>query len=339
MPASGSRTHCASRAIARARAPYTREEKGGELVLTFTIARGPLHRDRIGRRPAGNASIAAADLAPLLQIKPGDPFVEARAGLVAAAMAELYRVRGFAQAAVKPDHPGAAGGTGRRRDVSAGRRFGSRSTKARRPSSAASTFEGNTAIAAADAAGADGAAGRQAVLSAAAVRRSRRDRTRLPEPGLPERLGHLAADVRRTISSSSALAWTIREGDQVKVDHVLITGNSRISTDLIRRELTIRPGDPMSDEAMLESQRAWQRSACSAASASPSCRAPARSRATSSSRSRRPRRRPSITAAASRSAASPSRPTTAAARSISSTSARAASSRSAAATCGARTDR
>ena len=31
------------------------------------------------------------------------PFVEARVGLVAAAIAELYRVRGFTQAVVKPD--------------------------------------------------------------------------------------------------------------------------------------------------------------------------------------------------------------------------------------------
>ena len=71
-----------------ARAPYAREEKGGELVLTFTIARGPLHR--VGSvETAGNVKIAAADLAPLLQVKAGDPFVEARAGLIAAAIAEL----------------------------------------------------------------------------------------------------------------------------------------------------------------------------------------------------------------------------------------------------------
>src|SRR6185436_19333647 len=52
-----------------------------------------------------------------------------------------------------------------------------------------------------------------------------------------------------------ALKWTIREGEQVTVDRVLINGNARISTALIRRELTIRPGSPMSEEAMLESQR------------------------------------------------------------------------------------
>ena len=85
-----------------ARAPYTREEEGGELVLTFTVARGPLHRVESVDDP-GNVGLPRADLAPLLQIKSGDPFVDARVGLVAAAIAELYRVRGFTQAAVKPN--------------------------------------------------------------------------------------------------------------------------------------------------------------------------------------------------------------------------------------------
>ena len=83
-----------------ARAP-PREERGGELILTFTIARGPLHRIA-SVETAGQSRLPAADLAPLLQIKAGEPFVEARSGLVAAAITELYRVRGFAQASVKP---------------------------------------------------------------------------------------------------------------------------------------------------------------------------------------------------------------------------------------------
>jgi hypothetical protein len=51
------------------------------------------------------------------------------------------------------------------------------------------------------------------------------------------------------------LTWAIREGDQITIDHVLINGNARISTALIRRELTIQSRRPMSDDAMLESQR------------------------------------------------------------------------------------
>ena len=83
-----------------ARAPYSRDSKGNEHVVTFTVTRGPLHRiDAI--TTAGNERLSDADLAPLLQIKPGDPFVDARVGLVSAAIGESYRVRGFSQAAVR----------------------------------------------------------------------------------------------------------------------------------------------------------------------------------------------------------------------------------------------
>ena len=155
-----------------ARAPYTREEKGGELIVTFTVARGPLHRVE-SVEAAGNARVTAADLAPLLQIKAGDPFVEARVGLVAAAITELYRVRGFAQAAVKPNIqvlPPATAVNVTYRPVAI--RFEIQEG----PQTIVSgvEFEGTDAIPADHAAGADGAAGRQAVLPPAAVDRSRR---------------------------------------------------------------------------------------------------------------------------------------------------------------------
>ncbi len=47
----------------------------------------------------------------------------------------------------------------------------------------------------------------------------------------------------------------MREGDQITIDRILINGNSRIATTLIQRELTIQPGSPISDDAMIESQR------------------------------------------------------------------------------------
>ena len=47
----------------------------------------------------------------------------------------------------------------------------------------------------------------------------------------------------------------MREGDQITIDRILINGNSRIATTLIQRELTIQPGRPISDDAMIESQR------------------------------------------------------------------------------------
>ena len=51
------------------------------------------------------------------------------------------------------------------------------------------------------------------------------------------------------------MAWTIREGEQSRVDRVLITGNTRTNADIIRREMRIGPGDPLGDDAMIESQQ------------------------------------------------------------------------------------
>ena len=51
------------------------------------------------------------------------------------------------------------------------------------------------------------------------------------------------------------MTFAIREGPQVFVDHVLIVGNVRTSTDTISRELQVKPGDPFSLSAITDSQR------------------------------------------------------------------------------------
>ncbi len=51
------------------------------------------------------------------------------------------------------------------------------------------------------------------------------------------------------------ITWTIREGEQITVDRILINGHARVSVDLIRREVTLQSGSPMSDDAIIESQR------------------------------------------------------------------------------------
>jgi outer membrane protein insertion porin family len=235
-----------------ARASYTREEKSGELVLTFTIARGRLHRVE-SVQTVGNATITAAELAPLLQVKADDPFVEARAGLIAAAIAELYRVRGFAQAAVKPDIqvlPEAQGVNVTYRPVAI------RFEIVEGPQTIVSgvTFAGNTTI------------DSPALLAEMALQAGKPfyrpqlsvDRDAIERAYRNQGFQNVSVISQLNFASEQqlvALAWTIREGDQIRIDHVLITGNSRISTNLIRRELTFRSGDPISDEAMLESQR------------------------------------------------------------------------------------
>ena len=235
-----------------AQAPYTRQEQGGELVLTFTIARGPLHRVE-SIETTGNEALDRAALAPLLQMKPGEPFVEARVGAITAAMTELYRVRGFAQVEVTPNIqvlPEATSINVTYRPVAI--RF--EIVEGPQTVVTAVEVEGSKAIAADAIRSQLGLApGRPFYRPQLAVDRDTIERTYRGQ-GFQNVsvISQLAfANSQRQV----AITWTIREGEQITVDRVLINGNSRISTELIERELTIHRGSPMNEDAMLESQR------------------------------------------------------------------------------------
>jgi hypothetical protein len=51
------------------------------------------------------------------------------------------------------------------------------------------------------------------------------------------------------------ITFTVREGPQVIVDHVIIVGNRRTSASTIERELTLKPGQPLGYAARIESQQ------------------------------------------------------------------------------------
>ena len=235
-----------------AQAPYTRQEQGGELVVTFTLARGPLHR--VGSIDTeGSAALERAAIAPLLQIKPGEPFVEARVGAIAAAITELYRVRGFAQAAVKANIEVLP------ESIDAGVAF--RPVAVRfEIEEGPQTLVASLEIDGAKAIGADAlksemalTAGRPFYRPQLAVDRDVIERVyRSSGYQSVSVISQLAfADDRRKV----AITWTVREGEQVIVDRILINGNDRVATELIERELTIRSGNPLSEQAMIDSQR------------------------------------------------------------------------------------
>jgi outer membrane protein insertion porin family len=235
-----------------AQAPYSRQEQGGELVLTFTITRGPLHR--VGSvATVGSKALEASAIAPLLQIETGEPFVEARVGAIAAAITELYRVRGFAQAAVKPDIQVLPETTAAN---TAYRPVAIRFEIEEGPQTVVTSVDvgGSQAIPAGQIRSALAlAAGRPFYRPQLAVDRATIER-------LYRNQGFQSVSVISQLAFASeqqqvAITWTIREGEQLTIDRVLISGNNRISTELIERELTVRRGAPLSEDAMIESQR------------------------------------------------------------------------------------
>jgi outer membrane protein insertion porin family len=235
-----------------AQAPYRREQTGGELLLTFTVSRGPLHR--IGAVDvAGYKGLDRSDIAPLLQLKTGEPFVEARVGAVAAAIGELYRVRGYSTVRVTPVIQVLPADT--------------RGAVAFRPVEVRfDIVEGSlTTVKAVE------------LRGVAALESSRLTELLGLGSGKPFYRPQLAVDrdaIEREYRSNGyqnvsagpqlsfdedaravTVIWTVREGPQIHVDHILVSGNERTNPDIIRRELTLRPGSPLSDEAMVESQR------------------------------------------------------------------------------------
>ena len=235
-----------------AQAPYSRLQKGDELMVTFTVARGLLYRvESVDIK--GNSGVDRAAIAPLLQIKPGEPFVEARVGLVSAAITELYRVRGYTQAVVKPDIqvlPEASATGARYRPVAIVFQI-DEST----PTTVTGVeVQGSAAIPVDTLKAQLGlVAGRPFYRPQLTVDRDTIERAYRNQ-------GFQGVSVISQLAFADnqgrvAITWTVREGEQVTIDRILINGNERISTELIERELTIGRGHPMSEDAMIESQR------------------------------------------------------------------------------------
>ena len=81
-------------------APHSREQKGGELVVTFTVRRGGQYRVE-AIDIVGSAAIPAGELAPRLRVRAGQPFSAAALDADLAQIEEAYRRLGFA--AVRAD--------------------------------------------------------------------------------------------------------------------------------------------------------------------------------------------------------------------------------------------
>ncbi|MGE3188984.1 MAG: POTRA domain-containing protein, partial [Vicinamibacterales bacterium] len=234
-----------------ASAPYTREESGDEMVLTFTVTRGPLYRlEHVAVE--GQSQLGLDDVKGLLRLQPGEPFVDARVAAVAAAITELYRVRGFTAASVNARVavlPEASAQGAPYRPVAVTFEV----TEGQPSAVGAVTLEGVSA-------------GREAAVRALLALTPGRPFYR-PALGADQESveryyrndGFQQVSVRSGTAEAGAgvidVHWTVSEGPQTRVGHVLVAGNDRTSADLIRREIVLRPGEPLGEDALVESQR------------------------------------------------------------------------------------
>ena len=232
---------------------YVRTECDGTVTITYKIARGPRYVvDTV--TIAGNTAVAAMDLTELLQVEPGSPYVQAQAAAGAAAIRDAYRARGFTRVDVRPtvvERPrqdDAAPGIDRHVDV----RYAV--TEGPRTLVGSVGFEGNTALAESQL---------RALMTTAPERPYSEGEIALDRDRIDleyRNRGYEAIVVTPVISlvengTRADVRFQINEGPQVIVDHVIIVGNQRTSTETIEREVLLKPGQPLGYSARIETQQ------------------------------------------------------------------------------------
>jgi len=231
-------------------APYTRQERAGELIITFKVSRGPRYLVG-GVTVTGNVSLPTPELTALIRLKEGEPFVRSPLALGVGAIENRYHASGFTRVQVKAAESVVASediaDMDRRVNVTVAIVEGAR-TEVR-----SVTFQGNTAMPDAEIRKViTTAPGRvysalEVVNDRDTIVRAYRDRgfesaVVTPEPSFAE--NDTRADVR----------FTIAEGPQILVDHVIIAGNRRISTETIEQEIVLREGEPFGESAVVQSR-------------------------------------------------------------------------------------
>ena len=233
-----------------AKAPHTRQESSGELTIAFAVARGP--QWRVARiEMTGNSFIPTPALAPALRVRVGEPFADNRLDADVAMIEEVHRRRGFAAVRVRSaaePQPTTNAAAQVPVVVSIVVNEGARTIVD------SVAVDGNRTVGEPElrtkiglAAGGPFVPG-QLAIDREAIQAAYNDR------GYP----NATVEARTAFSESNthvAVTYAVQEGAQVFVDHVLIVGNVRTSTETIERELQVGPGDPFGLRAVNESQR------------------------------------------------------------------------------------
>jgi len=232
-----------------ARAPHTRDLLEGELLIVFDIHKGPQYRVSTVEI-AGGTSLGLPDFRTALRTRIAEAYTDANLDADVTAIESLYRGQGFAGVRVQADA---------------------------RPQAAAGSLQIPTAISILITEGVRTVVGTVSIDGNVSVPEGDLRRVLSLQPGSPYHDTQLRRDINalqleyanrgyRTATvqaqpgfspdrGQANLAFVIREGPQVFVDHVIISGNVRTSVATIERELQLKPGDPLGLEAAYESQR------------------------------------------------------------------------------------
>jgi outer membrane protein insertion porin family len=232
-----------------AAAPHTREERNGELLIVFAVRKGPLYRVQ-SLDLEGNAYLTGEQLSQRLRVRAGQPFSSAAVDADLTLIEETYRQLGFAsaraEASVQPGPPAADQHVPVAIRITVTENVQTLVNSVR--------VEGNRSVSEQDLLPLLRLGPGQPFSTARLAQD--RDVIELKYANL----GYQTASVEsrpgfNADSTGADVVFTVQEGPQVFVDHVLIVGNTRTRTATIERELRIKPGEPLGLEAISESQR------------------------------------------------------------------------------------
>jgi outer membrane protein insertion porin family len=227
---------------------YTPTPRNGELALVFHVKKGPqFHVARVD--VTGATAIPAVELLPRLKTKAGEPFVQSTVDADVATIEEAYHRRGYTGVKVTPSVlPVPGGGSPVPLSIELAVVEG--------PATIVSSIDivGAHAVPEADLRVALGSKpGLPFYAPQVAL-----DRDTIVFALLNRGYKSSAVDARirpSTDRTTAAIVFTVSEGPQFFVGHILVVGNVRTSTDMIRRELELTAGQPLSYSAVSESQR------------------------------------------------------------------------------------
>lgn len=237
---------------------YTRDPRGAELTITFIVKQGRRHVVSAIAMD-GNRAITIGEALQLLRIKEGDPFVQATLDAGVAAIRGAYRARGFTRPVVQPSVTELPLGGVRlqpqgRNVADQGVQVRLNITEGPRTLVGAIAFDGNTALTEGQLLGLMTTVPSRPFSEADLA--ADRDRIELEylNRGF-ESIQVAPAAVLADNGTRADIRVAITEGPQIIVDHVIIVGNERTSTETIERELLLKPGAPLGYSARIESQQ------------------------------------------------------------------------------------
>ena len=232
-----------------ANATHTREQVNGELVITFTVRKGPEYRVT-SIEITGNQSMPLDALRPALRLRDGEAFSDSNLDADVRTIEDFYRRRGFAAAVAQPEVVRLPAATPAQVPI------GVRITIREGVRTMVGTIRivGNSSVPEATLRRALGLQPGGVYFDAQL--RIDSDAVQQIYDDLGYRTATVVATRNFTADQSQANPeFTIGEGPRFYVDHILIVGNVRTRAETVERELQLKSGDPLSRSAEIETQR------------------------------------------------------------------------------------